>query len=93
MPPSRSASTRRSSRTRRRRQALVDAGWSLFNAENATGAPFEILSGQANADGMCRPTDYQLFVFESGVFAGTLSPDLMDSRTDGALVETQIQSS
>ena len=75
------------------RQALVDAGWSLFKAQNATGVPFEILSGQANADGMCRPTDYQLFVFESGVFAGTLSPDLMDSRTDGALVETQIQSS
>ena len=75
------------------RQALVDAGWSLFKAENATGVPFEILSGQANADGMCRPTDYQLFVFESGVFAGTLSPDLMNSRTDGALVETQIQSS
>ena len=75
------------------RQALVDAGWSLFKAENATGVPFEILSGQANADGMCRPTDYQLFVFESGVFAGTLSPVPMDSRTDGALVETQIQSS
>ena len=68
-------------------------GWSLFKAENATNVPFEILSGQANADGMCRPTDYQLFVFESGVFAGTLSPDLMNSRTDGALVETQIQSS
>jgi hypothetical protein len=74
------------------RQALVDAGWSLFKESNATGVPFEILSGQANADGMCRPTDYQVFVFESGVFAGTLSPGLMDSRTDGALVETQIQS-
>jgi hypothetical protein len=74
-------------------QALVDAGWSIFNATRATGARFEILGAQANADGMCRPTDYQSFVFVSGVFAGTLSPDLMYSRTDGALTESSIPSS
>jgi hypothetical protein len=75
------------------RQALVDAGWSIFNATGATGAPFEILSAQANADGMCRPTDYQAFVFMSGVFAGTLSPELMNSRTDGALTQIFVPSS
>ena len=72
------------------RQALVDAGWVIFKATGATGSPMEILSGQANADGMCRPTDYQVFVFVSGVFAGTLSPLLMSSRTDGALVEMTV---
>jgi len=75
------------------RQALVDAGWVLFKATGATGSPMEILSGQANADGMCRPMDYQVFVFVSGVFAGTLSPNLMNSRTDGALVEATVPAS
>jgi len=75
------------------KQALVDAGWFLFNfnAPGATNSPIEILNGQANADGMCRPTDYQTFVFVDGVFTGTLSPGLMYSRIDGALTETQIQ--
>jgi LppP/LprE lipoprotein len=73
------------------RQALVDAGWFLFNAPRATGSSIEILNGQANADGMCRPTDYQVFVFVDEVFAGTLSPGLMHSRTDGALAETGLQ--
>jgi hypothetical protein len=34
---------------------------------------------------MCRPRNYQEFVFARGVFAGTLSPHPMDSRTDGAI--------
>ena len=34
---------------------------------------------------MCRPRQYQEFVFVRGIFAGTLSPVPMDSRTDGAL--------
>lgn len=34
---------------------------------------------------MCRPLQYQSFVFVDGEFAGTLSPEPMDSRTDGAL--------
>jgi hypothetical protein len=32
---------------------------------------------------MCRPLGYNEFVFVDGQFAGTISPDLMDSRTDG----------
>ena len=34
---------------------------------------------------MCRPFQFQAFVFVQGRFAGTLSPGLMDSRSDGAL--------
>jgi hypothetical protein len=41
---------------------------------------------------MCRPAEYQTFVFVGGTFAGTLSPSLMTSRDDGALVQTSIVS-
>jgi hypothetical protein len=52
----------------------------------------EILNGQGAADGMCRPAQYQTFVFVGGVFAGTLSPGLMISRDDGALVQASVVS-
>ena len=42
---------------------------------------------------MCRPLGYQEFVFVDGVFAGTTSPKLMNARTDGSLLETDIKSS
>jgi len=32
---------------------------------------------------MCRPLGFNVFVFVDGQFAGTISPDLMDSRADG----------
>jgi hypothetical protein len=70
------------------KQALVAAGWFLFSAPPATPRGVEILRGQSGADGMCRPTGYQVFVFVDGAFAGTLSPELMDSRADGALPQT-----
>lgn len=34
---------------------------------------------------MCRPRQSQDFLFVRGMFAGTLSPQPMDSRTDGVL--------
>jgi hypothetical protein len=74
------------------KQALVAAGWFLFGT--AIDVPgVEIVSGQSNADGMCRPTQYQTFVFVDGVFAGTLSPVLMDSRVDGALTQALVDPS
>ena len=36
----------------------------------------------SDADGMCRPMGYQVFVFVGGTFAGTLSPHPMNSRAD-----------
>lgn len=65
---------------------VASAGWSLY-AEPKKRGTVTVLLGEASIDGMCRPWDYQAFVFVKGVFAGTLSPSVMDSRTDGALSE------
>ena len=45
----------------------------------------EIVGGLAGADGMCRPTQFNVFVFVKGQLAGVLSPSDMDSRTDGSI--------
>jgi len=65
-------------------RAVAAAGWSLIGQVRAAGAT-TVLLAEASVDGMCRPWDYQGFVFVKGRFAGTLSPALMDARTDGAL--------
>ncbi len=39
---------------------------------------------------MRRPVAYQQFVFVDGVFAGTLAPQAMMPRTDGALFDVWI---
>lgn len=71
-------------------RAVIDIGWDLFG-EREEGRGMVVLMGAANYDGMCRPWDYQAFVFVDGVFAGALSPQVMDSRTDGALQGVSIQ--
>lgn len=52
-----------------------------------------VIRGTAGYDGMCRPVQYQAFVFVRGVFVGTLSPEPMDSRTDGALTRVALRNS
>jgi hypothetical protein len=64
-------------------QAVTDAGWSLYSAYHA-GWGVMVVSGTSGYDGMCRPVGYQDFVFVDGTFAGTLSPELMTSRSTGA---------
>jgi len=59
------------------------AGWTLYGPQQKFGET-TVISGQASADGMCRPLGYNYFVFYKGQFAGTISPVSMDSRTDGA---------
>jgi len=59
-------------------------GWDLMGAYQG-GWQTVVIQGTAGYDGMCRPRMYQAFVFVRGVFAGTLSPQPMESRTDGAL--------
>jgi hypothetical protein len=39
---------------------------------------------------MCRPLGYQAFVFVAGRFAGTLSPQPMNARSDGMLKSAQL---
>lgn len=62
------------------------AGWTLTGPAQIYDDTV-VITGMANADGMCRPFQYQVFVFTDGVFSGTLSPIVMDSRTDGSLVD------
>lgn len=70
---------------------LTDQGWDLVGAYQG-GWEMVVIRGTASYDGMCRPRQYQGFVFVRGVFAGTLSPQPMDSRTDGALGRVWLQS-
>ena len=70
---------------------LRDQGWDLIGAYQG-GWQILVIGGAAGYDGMCRPLQYQDFVFVRGVFAGTLSPQPMDSRSDGALGRVYLQS-
>ena len=51
---------------------LRDQGWDLVGAYQG-GWQILVIRGTAGYDGMCRPLQYQDFVFVRGVFAGTLS--------------------
>lgn len=64
-------------------------GWDLVGAYQG-GWNVRIVQATAGYDGMCRPRQYQAFVFVRGIFAGTLSPQPMDSRTDGALATVSL---
>jgi heat shock protein HslJ len=70
---------------------LRDQGWDLVGAYQG-GWQLLVIRGTAGYDGMCRPRQYQEFVFVRGQFAGTLSPQPMDSRGDGALARVSLQS-
>ena len=67
---------------------VVGAGWSLYSPARVKGRT-TVLLADAAVDGMCRPWDYQAFVFVRDDFAGTLSPIPMDSRSDG--VESRLE--
>jgi heat shock protein HslJ len=69
---------------------LTAAGWDLIGAYQG-GWGILVIQGATAYDGMCRPRAYQVFVFARGVFAGTLSPQPMDSRSDGALSRVTLQ--
>jgi heat shock protein HslJ len=66
-------------------RALRQRGWYLFGRAAKHNA-VEIVLGTIGFDGMCRPMGYQAFVFMDGRYAGTLSPELMNARSDGSLM-------
>jgi hypothetical protein len=70
---------------------LRDRGWDLVGAF-VGGWQARVIRATAGYDGMCRPRQYQDFVFVRGAFAGTLSPRPMDSRSDGALRRVFVES-
>jgi hypothetical protein len=67
-------------------RAVTAAGWLAYlNFDQRLAQDdLEILDGMTGADGMCRPTGYNIFVFVRGRFAGTLSPEPMTSRMDAS---------
>jgi hypothetical protein len=68
---------------------VAAAGWSLYGGYE-TGWGLFIVHGLSDFDGNCRPVNYQAFVFRNGVFAGTISPQVMSQQQDGALAQTAI---
>lgn len=68
-------------------RALAEAGWLpyLHVDRQLVQGDVEIIAGMSGADGMCRPTGFNLFVFVGGRLAGTLSPVPMSSREDGSV--------
>jgi LppP/LprE lipoprotein len=66
-------------------RAVVARGWMLAT-ETHDNRGINVVTGMQDFDGMCRPMRYQDFVFVDGKYAGTLSPQLMDSRTTGASI-------
>lgn len=67
-------------------RAVTRAGWSLYGPSQTFGA-VTVVTAMAGVDGMCRPTEFNGFVFVQNRFAGTLAPEPMAARSDGALSE------
>ena len=61
-------------------------GW-LLVAPYQLGWDVSVVQGTLGFDVNCRPITFQLFVFVDSAFAGTLAPEPMLSRDDGALVD------
>lgn len=62
---------------------VTAAGWHGAAVEKRAGDTVFVFA-RNGVDGMCRPMDYQIFVFVKGRFAGTLAPRPVDSREDGS---------
>jgi hypothetical protein len=62
----------------------------LLTAPYQLGWGIAVIEGFLRFDANCRPVSYQQFVFVDGVFAGTLAPEAMLPRTDGALFDLWI---
>ncbi|MEO5859440.1 MAG: YbaY family lipoprotein [Pyrinomonadaceae bacterium] len=73
-------------------RAVTRAGWSLYGPSQVYGGTV-VLTAMASADGMCRPTEYNAFIFVRDRFIGTLSPTPMTARSDGSLSDYFLQSS
>jgi hypothetical protein len=69
--------------------AVAEQGWRLYAAYQR-GWGITLVGGFLGFDAMCRPVPYQQFVFVDGVFAGTLAPEPMYPRVDGALTDAGI---
>ncbi|MGB5594371.1 MAG: LppP/LprE family lipoprotein [Crocosphaera sp.] len=73
-------------------RSIFKAGWELFGPRQ-TYDQTTVITAMSGVDGMCRPLGYQAFVFVEEQFAGTLSPQAMNSRTDGDISRILLTSS
>ena len=65
---------------------LAGMGWKLESYWPALqSGDLTLVTALADYDGMCRPLEFNVFVFAGGKYAGALSPVNMASRTDGVL--------
>ena len=77
-------------------RVVVGRGWSLSTSttgKHLNGGTIEIIQALLSHDGMCRPRQFQAFVFLDGRLMGKLSPTLMNSREDGALTQVTFSAS
>ena len=72
-------------------RAVTRVGWSLYGPTQSYGA-ITVVTAMAGVDGMCRPVQYNAFVFIRDRFAGTLAPESMDARSDGSLNDIHLSS-
>ena len=96
LPGGRCASTVRRARTAPER-TVAARGWFIGRVvpplpSSTSRGGWAVVMGISGADGMCRELGYQLFAFQSGTYVGTLSPQLMDSRTDASFVSLHVTS-
>jgi LppP/LprE lipoprotein len=80
--------TERPAETAEDRQVTAK-GWRLFH-DYQGGWNVKVIWALSGYDGMCRAWGYQAFVFVGSAFAGTLSPDAMNARTDASLFSVQL---
>jgi LppP/LprE lipoprotein len=72
-------------------QAVAQAGWWLSGPAHVAGET-SVVPAATEWDGMCRPWNFQVFVFIRDRYAGTLSPQRMNARTDGAWQAVRLES-
>ena len=68
---------------------LAAAGWRLASGYES-GWGIRVVHAAQGFDANCRPVDYQDFIFVDGGFAGTIAPQPMLARTDGAAIDVHL---
>ncbi len=71
---------------------LMKNGWTLLGNPTQVNGDTAVITVAGGFDGNCRPLKTQTFVFVGSKLAGTLSPGLMNSRTDGTVTDVELNS-
>lgn len=72
-------------------RAVTRAGWTLFGPAQIYGN-VTVITAMASVDGMCRPDQYNAFVFVTNRFAGTVAPEPVGARMDGSIENVRLVS-